>query len=180
VSINDETGVRVVRIPVEDGDRGRSIPYRGGEYPPRALPDRNAPNRPTKGITQAALDLLTASEDAPGAVPAYPTTPESPKPASKAPHCAWTRGNRVPGDRVRARSRGSPSPTPSGRVYTPLYGPGCCCTNSPIVIFVPFVLQEDGSMELSWFMRLSGRLRKLGMHYELTQSLKSLRLNIET
>lgn len=88
--VNDETGVRVIKMPIRDTDKARPVLYRGQPYPFLRFKEAMLRIGRRKGITQAAIELLERPEAVSGdppedAVPAPKpdgATPEATKPVS--------------------------------------------------------------------------------------------------
>ena len=108
--INDETGVRVIELPVRQVDTSQIIPRHGAEYPPGLFAERILEIGKRKGITRRALALLDvpdSAEDADNLPPDDPTAsavsgadgslPEAP--------CGATEGNGSSGAQPRAKPR---------------------------------------------------------------------------
>lgn len=87
--INDETGVRVIRVPIQDVAEARPIPYQGGTYPLDRFRREMLKIGLRKGITQAATELLeraeTTIDDEPEPDPGIPIQTTDVKPHSKPP-----------------------------------------------------------------------------------------------
>ena len=98
--VNDEAGVRVLKIPVRDFDRAPQLLYRGNPYPPERFRDAMLRIGERKGITQAAVELLMRSEG---------PSDDAPEDAEPAPTPAATTADPKKPDTAREARPSTPS-----------------------------------------------------------------------